>query len=80
MSLESRLLIDETVLPDQGVGYIASAIDLTMMGAFASMERTEGDWKELVEAAGLEWVGSWVYNALENETVVEVRLPRGKQA
>ncbi|KAM7187062.1 S-adenosyl-L-methionine-dependent methyltransferase [Naviculisporaceae sp. PSN 640] len=80
MSEESRLLIDETVLPDSGVGYIASAIDLTMLGAFASMERTEGNWKELVRSVGLEWVGSCVYNALENETVMEVRLPRENYA
>ncbi|KAM7195869.1 hypothetical protein V8F33_006518 [Rhypophila sp. PSN 637] len=75
MSHESRLLIDETVLPDMGVGYVAASIDLTMMGAFASMERTESDWKELVQAVGLEWVGSWEYNSAENETVMEVRLP-----
>ncbi|KAM7218644.1 S-adenosyl-L-methionine-dependent methyltransferase [Rhypophila decipiens] len=76
MSHESRLLIDETVLPDMGVGYVAASIDLTMMGAFASMERTESDWKELVQAAGLEWAGSWEYNSANNETVMEVRLPR----
>ncbi|KAI2464675.1 O-methyl transferase B [Annulohypoxylon bovei var. microspora] len=77
MAPDSVLLVDETVLPATGVGFIAASIDLTMLGAFASMERTEDEWRILAESAGLELVRTYTYNALENETVMEMRLPHG---
>ncbi|KAK3329995.1 S-adenosyl-L-methionine-dependent methyltransferase [Apodospora peruviana] len=76
MAADSVLLVDETVLPSTGVGFIAASIDLTMLGAFASMERTESDWRELVESVGLELVRSYTYNASDNETVMDIRLPK----
>lgn len=75
---DSVLLVDETVLPDTGVSFIAASIDLTMLGAFASMERTEAEWRSLAESAGLELVRVYTYNALENEAVMDLRLPRAK--
>ncbi|KAI0023438.1 O-methyl transferase B [Xylariomycetidae sp. FL0641] len=76
MAADSVLLVDETVLPDTGVGFIASSIDLTMLGAFASMERTEAEWRDLAESVGLVLSNSYTYNALENETVMEMRLAK----
>ncbi|KAI0148068.1 O-methyl transferase B [Hypoxylon sp. NC0597] len=76
MAPDSVLLVDETVLPEKGVGFIASSIDLTMLGAFASMERTEAEWRELAESVGLVLTKTYTYNALENETVMEMRLPK----
>ncbi|KAF3059808.1 Demethylsterigmatocystin 6-O-methyltransferase [Daldinia childiae] len=76
MASDSVLLVDETVLPEKGVGFIASSIDLTMLGAFASMERTEAEWRELAESVGLVLTKTYTYNALENETVMEMRLPK----
>ncbi|RYP00582.1 hypothetical protein DL764_006456 [Monosporascus ibericus] len=75
MAPDSVLLVDETVLPATGVGFIAASIDLTMLGAFASMERTEVEWRELVESAGLELVRTYTYNALDNEYVMDICLP-----
>ncbi|KAK7741958.1 hypothetical protein SLS62_010853 [Diatrype stigma] len=74
MAPDSVLLVDETVLPETGVGFIAASIDLTMLGAFASMERTEAEWRTLAESAGLYLTRTYTYNALENETVMEFRL------
>ncbi|KAI1097619.1 O-methyl transferase B [Jackrogersella minutella] len=76
MAPDSVFLVDETVLPATGVGFIAASIDLTMLGAFASMERTEDEWRILAQSAGLQLVRTYTYNALENETVMELRLPR----
>ncbi|KAK7941490.1 acetyl-CoA synthetase-like protein [Apiospora aurea] len=76
---DSVLLVDETVLPATGVSHIAACVDLTMMG-IASMERTEAEWRSLAESAGLELVRSYTYNALENETVMELRLARGEKS
>lgn len=75
MAPDSVLLVDETVLPDQGVGIVAASIDLTMLGAFASMERTEKDWREICESAGLELTKTYTYNPLVNESVMDIRLP-----
>lgn len=58
-----------------GVGFIAASIDLTMLGAFASMERTEAEWAELIDSAGLRLVKTYFYNGPENECVMDIRLP-----
>ncbi|KAI0003924.1 O-methyl transferase B [Xylariaceae sp. FL0662B] len=76
MAPGSILLVDETVLPETGVGFIAASIDLTMLGAFASMERTEREWRILIESVGLELVRTYSYNRLDNECVMDIRLPR----
>ncbi|KAM7191679.1 S-adenosyl-L-methionine-dependent methyltransferase [Rhypophila sp. PSN 637] len=76
MAPDSVLLVDETVLPDTGVGFVAASIDLTMLGAFASMERTEAEWRELAESVGLELVKTYPYNEIDNECVMDIRLPK----
>ncbi|KAI0181157.1 hypothetical protein GGR52DRAFT_567397 [Hypoxylon sp. FL1284] len=76
MAADSVLLVDERVLPPTGIGHIAASIDLTMMGAFASMERTEAEWRELAASVGLELVWTYPYNALDHECVMDMRLLR----
>ncbi|KAK0712210.1 O-methyl transferase B [Apiosordaria backusii] len=76
MAPDSILLVDETVLPDTGVGFVAASIDLTMLGAFASMERTEAEWRDLAESVGLELVKTYPYNPVDNECVMDIRLPK----
>lgn len=71
---ESRLLIDEAVPPETGADYLASAIDLTMLEAFGAVERTESQWRRLLEEVGLELVNTHVYNETIYESIVEVRL------
>jgi demethylsterigmatocystin 6-O-methyltransferase len=51
---ESRILIDDMVLPNEKVHWQAASIDLVMMAALASKERTDEQWRALVEAAGLQ--------------------------
>lgn len=76
MNSDSILLVDELVLPEAGVSYIASSIDMTMLSAFASMERTEKQWRETFKEVGLELVRSYTYYPQGYETVMDVRLPR----
>jgi len=52
MTAESRLLIAECVLPDRGVNVEAAWLDLIML-TFGGRERTEEQWRQIVEAAGL---------------------------
>lgn len=76
MSEESVLLIDEMIFPESGVHYEAVSIDMTMLAAFASMERTEAQWRQTLAEAGLELVKIYMYNPVSYEGVMDVRLPR----
>lgn len=51
---ESVILIDEMVLPNEKVHWHATQLDLTMMCALASMERTIQQWHALLKLAGLK--------------------------
>ncbi|KAK6844447.1 hypothetical protein PG995_014557 [Apiospora arundinis] len=75
MTHESIMIIDEMVLPEVGVTFNAAAIDMTMLAAFASMERTEAQWRETFEGVGLKLVRTYTYNPLSYESAMEVRLP-----
>jgi hypothetical protein len=74
MAPDSILILDEVMLPEIGVGHDAAAHDMTMMAAFASMERTEAQWRVLVEEAGLKLTKTYMYNVSSYETVMDVRL------
>ena len=73
MSDDSIILIDEWVLPRTGVTALAAGMDLTMMGAFASLERTEAQWMALLDSVGLKIVRFYAYNPPTYETVMDVR-------
>jgi hypothetical protein len=78
MTSESVLLIDELVLPESGVSYVASSIDMAMLSAFASTERTEAQWREMFVEAGLELTRTYTYYPTGYESVMDVRLPMVK--
>ncbi|CAI7653261.1 unnamed protein product [Penicillium glandicola] len=61
MAPDSRILIDETVLPDTGANWQSTIADLAMM-MFAGKERTKHQWDSLAESAGLrvEQIHSYV--------------------
>jgi hypothetical protein len=67
----SRLLIYENVLPEQNASWKMTSLDFIMMANAGGIERTEGMWKELVEASGLKINGIWTADA-EYESVIEV--------
>lgn len=70
----SVLLVDEMVLPEENVNYMAASIDMTMLLAFASMERTEVQWKSLFETVGLKLVRTYTYSPSTYESVMDIRL------
>lgn len=53
MSSDSRILIDEVVLPDTGAHWQATLADLSMMIAFGGKERSRQQWQTLAHRAGL---------------------------
>jgi hypothetical protein len=76
MTPDSIFLLDETVFPENDVRFTAASVDLTMLGAFASEERTEREWRELIESVGLELVSVREYYSYDYECIMDIRLPR----
>jgi len=69
MAEDSIILVDDMVLPNQGVPWEVTQIDITMMVAGASVERTESQWNALFDAVGLKVVKRVVYTPAVHETV-----------
>ncbi|PKY05822.1 methyltransferase B [Aspergillus campestris IBT 28561] len=53
MAPDSRIIIDEMVLPERDVPEFAVYIDVTMFAANGGAERTTREWKALLDRAGL---------------------------
>ena len=75
MDQESRILIDDMVLPDTGVHWQAAQLDLTMMAALASVERTKERWYALMEKAGLKILQIHTYTTSLQDSVI-VAVPK----
>lgn len=79
MASDSRILIGEMVVPEYGSERPGNVEDMTCywmdhaMFTFGGRERTESDWKEMFESAGLKLVKIWRSQA-SSQTVLEARL------
>ena len=69
----SRILIHECVVADQGASWQHTALDLYMMALFATQERTEREWRALLESAGLKVTGIWIKGE-GNLSLIEVMV------
>lgn len=74
MSSDSVILLDEMILPEVGAHIDAASMDITMMSAFAGMERTEKQWRSIIDEVGLQITRIYLYNPMSHENVMEVRL------
>ena len=52
----SKLILGEFVLRNTGTSLLAAGFDLQMMALHSGMERSERQWRTLLEGAGLEVV------------------------
>jgi hypothetical protein len=52
MSEDSILLLNENVLPAEGISLYQAQLDMSMMTCFSSLDRTEKQFRELVESEG----------------------------
>ena len=52
MSPQSRLWVIDAMIPAQGVSHFNASIDIQMLN-FGGIERTESQWRFLLENAGL---------------------------
>ncbi|KAL8941855.1 MAG: hypothetical protein Q9216_001999 [Gyalolechia sp. 2 TL-2023] len=69
----SKLLISEFVLSDTNTALFPATLDIQMMGLHAGMERSERQWRSLLESAGLEVAKIW-QEVRGGEGVIEARL------
>ncbi|KAL8990663.1 MAG: hypothetical protein Q9169_008069 [Polycauliona sp. 2 TL-2023] len=69
----SKLLISEFVLPDTGTALFPATLDIQMMGLHAGMERSEHQWRSLLDSAGLKVIKIW-QEVKGGESVIEARL------
>jgi len=74
MSGESVFVIDEMVFPDSRVSWQAAQFDLTMMCAHGSMERTQTQWRTLLDSVDLKIRDTYVYNPSCHQAVMAVVL------
>lgn len=74
MGESSVILIDEMVLPDIKASWQATQLDLTMMAALGSLERTHEQWHKLVRSAGLRIVKIYPYNESVHDSIIVVAL------
>ena len=59
MTKDSILLINENVLPESNVSLYNAELDLSMMACFSSLDRTEAQFRELLDSVGFELVKVW---------------------
>ena len=69
---DSLILIEEMILPDRHVHWQATQVDLTMMCALAATERTEAQWRNLLESVGLRILRLYEVIPATHENVIVV--------
>ncbi|KAF2772968.1 S-adenosyl-L-methionine-dependent methyltransferase [Teratosphaeria nubilosa] len=73
MGEDSRIFINDLILPDVGAPPFMAESDISMLALFSAKERSEAMWRRLVEAVGgLVVVGVWQAPGLMGEGIVEV--------
>ncbi|KAF2672003.1 S-adenosyl-L-methionine-dependent methyltransferase [Microthyrium microscopicum] len=79
MGPDSVVLLNESVMPEQGVPFNPALADIVMMAAYSAGERTEKQYQELLDSAGLKLVKVWkspksVGKGSLDSAIVEARL------
>lgn len=59
MANDSVLLVQELVMPATGVDFATSTLDIYQLLYFCGMERTEDQWRDLLNDCGLDVVKVW---------------------
>ena len=62
MGPESRLIIDEVLMPEQGAPWQSAFLDMLMMHTLGALERTRHEWDALLNQAGLKVIDVHQYN------------------
>lgn len=70
----SKILIKDLMLPDRDAPWAFTAMDVNVMQSLSGQERTESQFRSLLDSVGLKIEGIWGHDkALE--VVIEAALP-----
>lgn len=69
----SKLLICDVVIPPTGASAYQAGMDLNMMSVVSAYERTEAQWRKLINDAGYKVIKIWM-DPRGYEGVVEAEL------
>ena len=69
----SKIIVNDVVLPDQGASLVATQLDIVMMAINAGFERSESQWRKMVDSAGLQITKIWTDDP-EAESIIEIEL------
>ncbi|KAL3458168.1 S-adenosyl-L-methionine-dependent methyltransferase [Aspergillus heterothallicus] len=72
MRPNSRIVIDEVVLPDGKIPWQAAWLDIVMATSVGTTERTRSEWEALLQAAGLRIVETIQYNSRMHCAIIAV--------
>lgn len=75
MTEQSVVFIDELILANSKAYYQAAEMDLTMMITLAGAERTDKQWRALIDAAGLKIKEIFTYNKDVGDSIL-VLVPK----
>jgi O-methyltransferase domain len=67
----SKLLICDVVLPDTNCSEHGTGLDIGMMILHSGMERSESQWSQLLQQAGLKLVKIWRPSSADYSAIVE---------
>jgi demethylsterigmatocystin 6-O-methyltransferase len=70
MGPESRILIDDVVLPETKVPWQVAMMDIAMMAALGGIERSKEEWESLLGGAGLKMVDVYCYDDVKFHCVI----------
>jgi demethylsterigmatocystin 6-O-methyltransferase len=72
MDEDSLIFVDEIILPNSKAYYEAVELDMFMMVSLAGAERTEKQWRTLVDTAGLRIKEIFTYNKDAGDSVISI--------
>ncbi|KAL8927859.1 MAG: hypothetical protein Q9172_001159 [Xanthocarpia lactea] len=75
MGPDSKILIDEMVLPNTGVHWWSACLDLHMYAMLGAMERNVDQWESLLDRCGLKIVETRTYMPVMRNSVI-VAVPK----
>jgi hypothetical protein len=67
---DSRILIDEMVFPNEMVHWLAAQADIAMMSILSLKQRTDGQWRALLDAAGPRISKIFQYSTPLSESII----------
>lgn len=70
----SKLLVHDLIVPEKGADKFTAVFDLVMMSFNAGMERTETQWRQLLEKAGFDVIKVWPPPEAGADGIIEAML------